>query len=323
MSNSGIVSNPSRRSILAASLAAAGGVIVTSVSRAAAPTKPAGFRFAHLTDMHVKPESGAPEGYAKALQSLAKVDPPPQFIITGGDHVMDALEKPRDRVNLQWDVYDKVFRENTKLKSYPVIGNHDVWGWMAKENWDAESGFGKAVYLERMQLPKSYYSFDSGAWHFIVLDNISRREKAYFGQLDDEQTEWLKGELAAHAGKKPVCVLSHIPLVAICALFFGYGNGKTPKEFWRVGDNMMHHNVKPLLKILAAGNVKLCISGHVHLLDRVNYLGMSFICDGAVSGNWWGGPFQEVSEGYGIFDLFDDGTFEHQYVTYGWEARRA
>jgi hypothetical protein len=49
-------------------------------------------------------------------------------------------------------------------------------------------------------------------------------------------------------------------------------------------------------------------------------MGMHFICDGAVSGNWWGGSFQDVPEGYGLFDLFSNGTFEHQYVTYGWKA---
>src|SRR5207245_6841277 len=145
---------------------------------------------------------------------------------TGGDHVMDALEHNRERVNVQWDVYQKAFSENTKLRSYPVIGNHDVWGWTAKDDWDDQAGFGKAVYLERMQIPRSYYSFDAGAWHFVVLDNISRRQKAYFGQLDDEQTEWLKADLNA-TKSKPVCVISHIPLAAICAMFFGYGNGKT------------------------------------------------------------------------------------------------
>ena len=278
---------------------------------------------AHLTDMHVKPEAGAPEGYAKALQSLNNVSPAPQFIITGGDHIMDALEKPRDRVATQWDVYQRVFDDNTKLKSYPVIGNHDVWGWLAKEDWDSQSGFGKAIYCEQMKIPKTYYSFDAGNWHFVVLDNISRRNKAYFGDLDPEQTEWLKGDLAANGGKKPVCVVSHIPLVAICSLFFPYSNGKKPKEFWRLTDNLMHHDVKPLLELLAANNVKLCISGHIHLLDHVQYLGLNFVCDGAVSGNWWGGPFQEVAEGYGVFDLFDDGTFDHQYVAYGWEARKS
>ena len=44
--------------------------------------------------------------------------------------------------------------------------------------------------------------------------------------------------------------------------------------------------------------------------------------DGAVSGNWWKGHFHEFAEGYGVFDLFPDGTFEHQYVTYGWEAKK-
>src|SRR5262245_251320 len=93
----------SRRSILTSSLAALGGVVVTSVARGVDfPQKPGGLRFAHMTDMHVESKAGAPEGFAKALRSVATVNPAPQFIITGGDHVMDALERPRDRVDVQW-----------------------------------------------------------------------------------------------------------------------------------------------------------------------------------------------------------------------------
>ncbi len=173
-------------------------------------------------------------------------------------------------------------------------------------------------------MDKSYYSFDAGGWHFVMLDNVQRREKAYYGDLDHEQFGWLQGDLAANASKKPVCVISHIPIVSVCALFFGYGNNnKTPKEFWRLGDNLMHHDSKPLVKLLAESNVKLCISGHIHLLDRVEYMGVHFICDGAVSGAWWAGPFQEVAEGYGVFDLYPDGTFDHQYIAYGWTPPRA
>jgi Icc protein len=69
--------------------------------------------------------------------------------------------------------------------------------------------------------------------------------------------------------------------------------------------------------------VKLCISGHVHLQDRVDYLGMSFVCDGAVSGNWWGGAHQECHEGFGVFDLYENGTFAHQYIDYGWTPPKA
>ena len=94
-----------------------------------------------------------------------------------------------------------------------------------------------------------------------------------------------------------------------------------PDKQWKIGDNLQHHDSKPLLKIFAANNVKLCISGHIHLLDHVQFMGMHFICDGAVSGNWWNGPFQETPEGYGIFDFYPDGTFEHEYLTYGWKAK--
>lgn len=306
-----------RRRILTSSLAAMCGVALATPTDAAAPTRK-GVRFVHMTDMHVKPERGSPVGFAASLQSLASINPAPEFIITGGDHIMDALATTRARADVQWDMYAKVLGENTKLKTYPVIGNHDVWGWTAKDDYDAEAGFGKALALDRLKIPKGHYAFDAGAWHVIVLDNIARRSKAYFGELDAEQTEWLEADLKSNAGKKPVCLVSHIPLASVCALFFGYGGGKTPENFWRMGDNLMHRNVKPLLKLLAANNVKLCISGHIHLLDRVDYLGMTFICDGAVSGAWWGGPFQEVSEGYGLFDLFDDGTFDHQYITYQW-----
>ena len=46
---------------------------------------------------------------------------------------MDALATTRERAVEQWDMYDKILADNTKLKTYAVIGNHDVWGWSAKE----------------------------------------------------------------------------------------------------------------------------------------------------------------------------------------------
>jgi hypothetical protein len=58
------------------------------------------------------------------------------------------------------------------------------------------------------------------------------------------------------------------------------------------------------------------------MVDRVDYRGHTFICDGAVSGNWWKGPRLSFPEGYGLFDLYPDGRFEHRYVTYGWDATK-
>ena len=56
-------------------------------------------RFAHLSDMHVEPDvPGAParrsaEGLTAALKSVDLLAPQPDFVITGGDHIMDALER--------------------------------------------------------------------------------------------------------------------------------------------------------------------------------------------------------------------------------------
>jgi len=288
--------------------------------RAAARLKPGGLRVAHLSDMHVKPEAQNGEGYAKALGSLKQLDPAPDFIITGGDHVMDTLDCTPQRAAVQWDLYQKILERNTKLKVYPVLGNHDVFGWSRKDPLPEDTpGYGKAMALDRLGLNQGYYAFDAGGWKFIVLDNIARRGGGYYGELDAEQTEWLKAELQANKDK-PVVVFSHIPIASLCAFFFYYGGGKTPKEFWKIGDNLMHRDAKPLIALLGQHNVKLCVSGHIHLLDHVKYMDVDFICDGAVSGNWWSGPFQECAEGYGVLDFCPDGTFEHRYVTYGWKA---
>jgi len=40
-----------------------------------------------------------------------------------------------------------------------------------------------------------------------------------------------------------------------------------------------------------------------------------------VSGARWKGRHHECSEGYGLFDRYDDGSFEHTYATYGWQAK--
>jgi 3',5'-cyclic AMP phosphodiesterase CpdA len=288
--------------------------------RAADPAKPGGLRVAHLSDMHVKPEAQNGEGYARALDSLKQLDPQPDFIVTGGDHVMDVMGSTRARGDVQWDLYQRILERNTKLKVYPVLGNHDVFAWGSKDVAEDAAGYGKAMALDRLGLKQTYYSFDAGGWKFIVLDNIARRGGGYYGELDAEQTEWLKAELASNQ-VKPVCVFSHIPIASLCAFFFHYGNkeGK-PREFWKIGDNLMHRDAKPLIALLGEHHVKLCVSGHIHLLDHVRYMGVDFICDGAVSGSWWGGPFQECKEGYGVLDFYPNGTFEHRYLTYGWVA---
>jgi Icc protein len=324
---------PSRRSVLAGGLVAGLGAVAggcatsgaVATPQAAAPSRGKAFRVAHLTDVHVEPGAlKAGEGFTLALNSLhTQLDRKPDLIVTGGDHVMDANAHARSDADAMWDLYQRVLRDNTDVPVRPCIGNHDVYAWgMGEKVAETEAGYGKGMYLDRMQVPRTYYSFDAGGWHFVCLDNIARRPenpKTYVGELGDEQTEWLRADLAANDKRLPVCVVTHIPLLT-ATVFFDENPWDDKRHGYNVGDNMLHRNVKPLLLILRDGGAKLCLSGHVHLLDRVEYLGMTFICDGAVCGNWWKGPRQEFPEGYGVLDLYPDGRFTHQYHSYGWRS---
>ena len=68
-------------------------------------------------------------------------------------------------------------------------------------------------------------------------------------------------------------------------------------------------------------NIKLAISGHVHLADKANYLGIDYLCNGAACGAWWQGNYQEFPPLYAIIDLYEDGSFNSELVHYNWKQK--
>jgi 3',5'-cyclic AMP phosphodiesterase CpdA len=319
--------NTTRRDILRAGVIGSAGLLT---SRALGATAKPGasapglqpFRIAHLTDMHVQPERRAGDGYTAALASLEKLSPRADLIITGGDHVMDATDASLARARTQWDVYNRAIATAASLKTpiKSILGNHDMFGWGVKEISDTTAGYGRALALDQLQLAKPYYAFDAGNWHFVMLDSMTRREFSYTANFGPEQTEWLKSDLAAaSAAKKNIIVFSHIPILSVCVFFDG-GPKRIRETEWNVPDSWMHHDAHEIVDLLDEHNVKLAVSGHIHLVDRCDYRGTTYLCDGAVSGNWWKGPLEQFPEGYGVIDLYPDGRFEHEYVTYGWKA---
>jgi 3',5'-cyclic-AMP phosphodiesterase len=78
----------------------------------------------------------------------------------------------------------------------------------------------------------------------------------------------------------------------------------------------MHTDFLSLKKLFFTNtNIKVCLSGHIHLQDELDYLGVKYYCNGAVSGNWWKGAFQEFEPAYAVFDFYDDGTFSRKMIT--------
>lgn len=281
-------------------------------------------RFAHLSDMHVEPDAGdsppkaSARGFRDALLSLEKLNPPPDFIVTGGDHIMDALERPLDDVHRQWALYKQTLQQYCKLKVYPILGNHDVFGWMTEAVPPETPGYGKALACQMLGLSRPYYSFDhgpnDGGWHFVCLDNTQPCQRGYFGGLDATQQQWLVRDLAAVPATRHICVLSHIPILSVCAQHFFAPEQRV--DFWKIYDVFVHHDSRELVDLFVKYNVKLCLASHIHMLDRIEFRGITFICDGSISGDWWRGPFRGFPEGYGVFDLFPDGTFHYEYKTY-------
>jgi hypothetical protein len=125
---------------------------------------------------------------------------------------------------------------------------------------------------------------------------------------------WLKNELNSIPSFKPVLIVSHIPILAACIFFDGK---RFENNQWNVPGRWMHEDAYELKNLfLKHPNVKLAISGHIHLLDKVEYNGVTYCCNGAVSGAWWAGNYQQTKPGYAIIDLYADGRFTNQYTPY-------
>jgi len=324
----------SRRQLLAAAGAAAAGLSLegpralaasllarpTSNLIVARPDRKRSIRIGHLTDIHVQPEKRAAEGLTACLAHIGSLKDKPELILTGGDSIMDSFASDRARTDLQWDLWHQVWKENCTIPVRSAVGNHDAWGWNKKDSKTTgnEPLYGKAMAEEMLRIPKRYYSFDQAGWHFVVLDSTFHVGDGYIGKLDDEQFEWLREDLAAVDLKTPVLVLSHIPILSVAAIM--YDNFIKNGQITLPGGEM-HTDVYALKDLfLQHPNVKLCLSGHIHLLDDVRFNGVAYLCNGAVCGKWWKGRVQQCGEGYAVLDLFDDGTFTNEYLEYGWKA---
>lgn len=275
------------------------------------------FRVAHLTDIHVKPGPVPEAGMALAFNHVQDLKTKVDFIINGGDAIMDALEADKEKTAVQWKLFNDILKKENSKKIYHVIGNHDVWGWFIKGSKpEADRLYGKIWAVENLSMPARYYSFDHQKWHFIILDSTQLNPAGgYIGKLDPEQMDWLTNDLANTATGQFICIVSHIPILSICAgLFFDRTEANGDLLIKR---NLMHSDFISLKKLfMKYPAIRTCISGHIHLQDEVDYLGIRYFCNGAVSGSWWKGAYQEFEPAYAVMEFFDDGNTKRTMINY-------
>ncbi|MDZ4755647.1 MAG: metallophosphoesterase [Phycisphaerae bacterium] len=280
-------------------------------------------RIAHLTDVHVQPERGAEAGFVQCLHHVQAQADRPDVIVTGGDHVMDVFEQQAPRAALVGGMWRDIVKRDCSLRVESAIGSHDIRGWHSKAAMkETEPGYGKSFALDLLGLPQRYHTFDltagAGTWQVIVLDSIQKRPDSYRCYLDEEQLAWVTTTLTAKPKDRPTLVVSHAPVLSLAPLTI---RDRRNDDDVTVPGSLIHLDGYQLHQLFRKHQVRLCLSGHLHLLDQCAIDGVTYICGGAVSGNWWKGSHHGVVEGYGLVDLFDDGSFAHQYVPYGWNVR--
>lgn len=280
-----------------------------------AANKNRALRIAHMTDPHLDEEPKREYWTRQCINHIHRLEDRPDYIFNGGDTITDALARQEESVTEQWDVWRRL-KEDITIPVVSCIGNHDVWGIDEAKD---DPRYAKAWAVKELGLEHRYYDFERNGWHFIVLDSTHPKEDGgwYTAKLDEEQFQWLKGKLESIPSDRPVFIFSHIPI--LCAAAFFDGDNESSGN-WRIPGAWVHIDARRIVELFYAHpNVKVGISGHIHLLDEVVYNDVTYYCNGAVSGSWWGGNYHQTPPGYAVINLYEDGTFNREYIAYGWE----
>lgn len=235
-----------------------------------------------VTDLHYadKPSAGS-RHYRESLSKLneaaselqiAKTD----FLVELGD-LVDRADSVETELRYLKTV-NQQFAAICKDRHY-VLGNHCV------------DTLKKEEFLDTVGQPKSFYSFDRGGFHFVVLDACFRADGEPYGRKNFQWTDanipaaeidWLRSDLKA--SKKPTIVFAHQRL-----------------------DISTNHGVKnnaDVRKVLeSSGNVLAVFQGHSHKNDLkeingIHYCTLVAMVEGTGAEN----------SGYSLMTLFSDRT---------------
>ena len=180
-----------------------------------------------------------------ALRMVAALEP--QFVVHNGDMVQ---EYP-DNVERFYKSMDESLEQMRAcgIEPYYVAGNHDI-GDKPDPTAPASHVSREVLDWYHQRFGKSWYSFDQGNCHFVVLNS-----QIMNGTLPDaaEQEAWAEKDLAEHT-KKRLFILLHMP----------------PYLFDETESSMGHYdNIANLarvwlLDLVRIYKVEMLLAGHVH-----------------------------------------------------------
>ncbi len=265
-------------------------------------------RIAYFTDIHLPPIAEVNTRAAKAFKLAKDCD----LFLFGGDNLMAIDHKTEEQVQAQYQNWTEFTKANLKKPYRAILGNHDIEQW---DDRDTSFNSGKSRPVKFFGMQNRYWEEKLSGWRIIGLDTVHRNETAFIGLVDPEQLAWLKTILADKT--TPTLVCGHMPMLSVTALA---DKGLTPKDnTLPISFASEVSNAREVVNLFReAGNVKLCLSGHTHMIDRCDFGGTSYVCAGAVCGGWWNGANQGFPPAYTQVDLMSDGSFQHKTVF--WES---
>ena len=169
-------------------------------------------------------------------------------------------------------------RSGMPIQTFTAIGNHEH-DMKARDIFDDDDTEAELEYM-RVFGP-TYYSFNIGGVHYVVLDNVKYcnhksegKDRNYEVRFTQDQIDWVKQDAALMPKNT-----KHIVFAWHCPSYRRYLGGKAK------------HNADDIVSNYAAYNLPMTIlSGHNHQSEAVkvaNYPNTTEYIHPSVSGSWW------------------------------------
>jgi len=212
-------------------------------------------KIALVTDLHYADK--APNGSRHYRETLSKLEEAalqfeksqPDFLVELGDFIDAAASVDTEKSYLT--TINNEFAPICSERHY-VLGNHCV------------DTLTKQEFLSGVEQRKSFYSFDRGGFHFVVLDSCFRSDGQPYGRknftwtdanVPEHELEWLRADLKAN--DKPTIVFAHQRL--------------------DVSNNHGVRNNSAVREVLEnSGNVTTVFQGHSHKNDLKQINGIHY-----------------------------------------------
>lgn len=239
----------------------AGGEIKTGSFIAAPSDNAKKLKFFVYGDSRSHP--GTHDALVKSMISLYKSDPEYQtFVLSTGDLVkFGAVESEWDDQLFNRD-YENVLEMMANLTFISCAGNHELYGMDYKE---FDSDFNLTLFKKYLPYPfikNTYWSFNYGPAHFVILDQFG---KGYKGdEMSKEQMRWVEQDLKS-SGKPWKFIILHVP---------GW-SALTDKNHYN--NKIVQRSIQPLLEKY---NGTAVIGGHNHIYARAVTNGIQHITTG-------------------------------------------